>query len=105
MGRYRIRLVKTIAISGSIERKGSRNDTKVYVPDTSREMPRITASDKIAYKSEPWDLNASGGTDVADVGFRKPTLHRASRLHGRAGAGGGGGGALTGSENGAGFRK
>src|SRR6266436_4636220 len=29
-GRYRIRLAKTIAISGSIERKGSRTDTKVY---------------------------------------------------------------------------
>ena len=29
-GRYRIPLAKTIAISGSIERKGSRTDTKVY---------------------------------------------------------------------------
>ena len=29
-GGYRIPLVKTIAISGSIERKGSRTDTKVY---------------------------------------------------------------------------
>jgi len=29
-GRYRIPLAKTIVISGSIERKGSRTDTKVY---------------------------------------------------------------------------
>ena len=29
-GRYRIPLAKTIASSGSIERKGSRTDTKVY---------------------------------------------------------------------------
>ncbi len=29
-GRYRTPLAKTIAISGSIERKGSRTDTKVY---------------------------------------------------------------------------
>jgi hypothetical protein len=29
-GRYRIPQAKTIAISGSIERKGSRTDTKVY---------------------------------------------------------------------------
>jgi hypothetical protein len=29
-GSYRIPLAKTIAISGSIERKGSRTDTKVY---------------------------------------------------------------------------
>jgi hypothetical protein len=76
----------------------------VYAPATLSEMPRIAASDKVTYKLEPCDLDASGGTNVADVGFRKPTLHRAGRLHGRAGAGGGGG-ALTGSENGAGCRE
>jgi hypothetical protein len=31
-GGYRILIAKTIAISGSIVRKGSRDDTKVYVP-------------------------------------------------------------------------
>ena len=30
LGRYRVPLAKTIAISGAIERKGSRTDTKVY---------------------------------------------------------------------------
>jgi len=51
---------KTIAISGSIVRKGSRTDTKVCVSDTSREMPRITASDKIAFKWERCGLKAFG---------------------------------------------
>ena len=49
-------------------------------------MPRITASDKITHKLA---FGAWGGTDVADVGIRKPTLHRVGRLLGRAGAGGG----------------
>jgi len=39
-GRYRIPLAKTIAISGSIERKGSRTDTKVYARPKGRALPQ-----------------------------------------------------------------
>src|SRR5712672_2023831 len=40
-GRYRIPLAKTIVISGSIERKGSRTDTKVYgVRPQGRALPQ-----------------------------------------------------------------
>src|SRR6266481_8524888 len=40
-GRYRISPAKTIAISGSIERKGSRTDTKVYgVRPQGRALPQ-----------------------------------------------------------------
>jgi hypothetical protein len=35
--------------------------------------------DKIAFKSERCGLKPSGGTDVAEVGFRRPDLYRTGR--------------------------
>ena len=46
-GRYHIPLAKTIAISGSIERKGSRTDTKVYgARPQGRALPQCVKTGK-----------------------------------------------------------
>jgi hypothetical protein len=88
-------LPKTIAINGSIEHKVHGAILRFMPPLL---QGRCRASQRPIKSLPSWRSGAWGGTDVADVGIRKPTLHRAGRLHGRAGAGGGGS-ALTGSEN------
>src|SRR5712671_143477 len=66
-GRYRIPLAKTIAISGSIERKGSRTDTKVYgARPQGRALPQWVKrrNRSVTELSLPYPTT----TDIRDVG-------------------------------------